>query len=88
MRFHCGPSKEERQKAQLVKTQAEAKLLQKWTPWFAWRPVRVGEDDCRFMETVERRYRLAHACKFNSGRVELVRCLPEYRAVAWPEDGM
>jgi len=26
-----------------------------WHPWFAWRPVRVGHRDCRWLEWVERR---------------------------------
>lgn len=26
-----------------------------WHTWFAWFPVRVGEDDCRWLEKVERR---------------------------------
>lgn len=27
-----------------------------WHPVFAWLPIRVGENDCRWLETVERKY--------------------------------
>lgn len=26
-----------------------------WHRWFAWRPVEVGKNDCRWLETVERK---------------------------------
>ncbi len=88
MRVHCGPSITERQKAQLIQAKLEANRLQRWTPWFAWYPVRIGEDDCRFMETIERRYKLAEAYQLHSGSVSICKYSVEYRAVAWPEDGM
>lgn len=28
--------------------------IEKWHPWFAWHPVRVGHRDWRWFETVER----------------------------------
>lgn len=43
MKFNC-PSPEQ------IKKEMEA-----WHLWFAWRPVRVGEADCRWLETVQRR---------------------------------
>lgn len=46
MRYNCGPSFEARFAAK-----------QEWHRWFAWRPVRVGENDCRWLETVERKGR-------------------------------
>lgn len=27
----------------------------RWHRWYAWRPVRVGKNDCRWFEWVERR---------------------------------
>ena len=44
MKFDCGEtfySKIERTK--------------EWHDWFAWRPVRVANHDCRWLETVERK---------------------------------
>jgi len=40
MRFNCGLSDEE-------------KVV--WHRWFAWKPVKVGPHDCRWLEYVERR---------------------------------
>lgn len=34
---------------------AHAKLFD-WHRWFAWHPVRIGNNDCRWLETVERRF--------------------------------
>lgn len=31
------------------------KKFNEWHRWFAWYPVRVGQRDCRWLETVERR---------------------------------
>ena len=44
MKFNCGPSLTERLEAR-----------EQWHRWFAWRPVRVGPRDCRWLEMVERR---------------------------------
>jgi len=30
------------------------KRIKKWHKWFAWYPVSVGKEDCRWLETVER----------------------------------
>jgi len=29
--------------------------LENWHEWFAWRPVRVGNRDCRWLEKVQRK---------------------------------
>ena len=88
MRIYCGPSKGVKQKARLIRLQAIRDRVQRWRPWFAWRPVRLGEDDCRWMETIERRYRLAVVYEYHDGRSVIMWNKPDYRAVAWPEDGM
>jgi hypothetical protein len=44
MKINCGPTRD-----------VKLKMLRAWHPWFAWRPVRVGESDCRWLEYVERR---------------------------------
>lgn len=63
MKINCGPTPLERESA-----------LQQWHRWFAWKPVRVGPRDCRWLETVERRREL-----LSGGFYSLFRF--EYRAV-------
>lgn len=49
MRFNCGPDRYTRQ---ILK----AKKMMDWHKYFCWFPVRLGEGDCRWLETVERKY--------------------------------
>lgn len=44
MKFDCGDSK-----------QVKNRKKRQWHQWFAWHPVRVGERDCRWLETVYRK---------------------------------
>lgn len=48
MKFNCGPTEQQRR-------QAARDRWCVWHRWFAWFPVRVGANDCRWLETVERR---------------------------------
>lgn len=48
MKFDCGPTPEQRREAYL-------KWRENWHRWFAWRPVRLGANDCRWLEYVERK---------------------------------
>lgn len=50
MKFNCGKKRD-----WLKDYDAAVDYWRQWRPWFAWRPVRVGDDDCRWLETVERR---------------------------------
>lgn len=45
MKIDCGQSK-----------LAKNRHLTDWHPWFAWFPVRLGENDCRWLEVIERKY--------------------------------
>lgn len=45
MKINCGPPAEKRSQ----------KYLQ-WHPHFAWWPARLGDHDCRWLETVERKF--------------------------------
>lgn len=47
MKFRCPDTYLERRK----------RLHMKWRPWFAWYPVRVAPNDCRWLELVERQLR-------------------------------
>lgn len=44
MRINCGPTPKER-----------VKKLKQWHPFFALWPRRVGPNDCRWLETIERK---------------------------------
>lgn len=33
----------------------KCEYLRNWQLWFAWRPVRIGSHDCRWLEFIERR---------------------------------
>lgn len=56
MKFNCGLSKKERKERG---NEAYAKELLRITDWhdvFAWKPINIGLGNCRWLETVERRY--------------------------------
>lgn len=55
MRLNCGLSPET--KRDLKKDREDKKFREaiQWHKWFAWYPVQIGDNDCRWLETVERR---------------------------------
>jgi hypothetical protein len=44
MKLNCGETR-----------QAKIKRLEQWHDWFAWHPVRLGENHCRWLETIQRK---------------------------------
>lgn len=44
MKINCGESWE-----------TKARRMLDWHPYFAWYPIRVGENDCRWLETIQRK---------------------------------
>lgn len=44
MKINCGPTWQERHNAK-----------KDWHRWFAWKPVRFGAQECRWLEYLERR---------------------------------
>lgn len=44
MKFDCG----DRGKAKIAR-------MKEWHRWFAWRPIRLADHDCRWLEVVERK---------------------------------
>jgi hypothetical protein len=65
MRFSCGPSPNERARRALEeedRIKAGLHPRQQWQPFFALWPVRVGENDCRWLEMVEIRERRVYGC--------------------------
>jgi hypothetical protein len=62
MKMNCGPTREER-------ALARHRELKEWHRYFAWRPIRVGRRECRWLETIERKgtfhtLRFAPHCSF------------------------
>lgn len=49
MKLNCGPSIADR-------LHARWKRIQQWHTWFAWRPVRLTDNRCVWLERVLRRY--------------------------------
>lgn len=52
MKFNCGLTQLEKMYSQM-----------EWHDYFAWFPIRVGKNDCRWLETVEHRYTRVTECK-------------------------
>lgn len=75
MKFYCGPTEAERERALKDKAKQEEG---KWFPYFAWLPVRVITGECRWLETVERKRDWLHIWY---GR-EIHWGVTEYRAIA------
>lgn len=48
MIFNCGPSASERWAARMA-------LIKQWHPYFAWLPVRLNDNRCAWLQTVERK---------------------------------
>lgn len=48
MKFDCGPTPGERRFSKQA-------ALRFWHPWFAWKPIRVGSNECYWLETIERK---------------------------------
>jgi hypothetical protein len=70
MRFYCGPSPKEQ-------NEVIAGKLREWHRWFAFLPINIGNDQCAWLEFVERRYPNAEAMR---GSGALWKGNAEYRA--------
>jgi hypothetical protein len=55
VKFNCGDSPETKERKKKEKFKERIESLVKWHRWFAWFPVRVDENDCRWLEYVETR---------------------------------
>ena len=60
MKFKCGPSEEELDK-KIALFRAKVEIMENWHDHFAWWPIKMGPGDCRWLETVERRYSIWHS---------------------------
>lgn len=55
MKINCGPSKAAKLAAKAAAEKAETLRQREWHDFFAWWPRRVGGNDCRWLEMIERR---------------------------------
>lgn len=55
MKINCGPTKEEKDAKLDADWVEEQRRLKHWHLWFAWRPIRLGSRDCRWLEWIERK---------------------------------
>lgn len=55
MRFHCGPSIWERLNTWATERERRRAAKMLWHPWFAWRPVRMIDGECVWLEKIQRR---------------------------------
>ena len=55
MKFNCGPGPETKRKLKRERENAEHRYLIEWHPFFTLLPRRVGENDCRWLEQIERK---------------------------------
>ncbi len=62
MKFNCGPTPDPHLDEKLAKWRKTTTIWRnkhwkkwQWNKWFAWFPVEVSHNDCRWLEVVERR---------------------------------
>jgi hypothetical protein len=55
MKFDCGPTYVERHERRQKAWEDYKASREQWHPYFCWWPKRIGSNDCRWLETVERR---------------------------------
>lgn len=55
MKFNCGPSPETRRRRKRETADAEHRRLIGWHQFFALLPRRVGDNECRWLEMIERK---------------------------------
>lgn len=58
MKFDCDYFKDKRE-ARWKRRLEWFKKSQEWHKWYAWFPVKLGPNDCRWLETIETRIVLA-----------------------------
>lgn len=81
MKLNCGTTFEKRHRDELERLEARLKKLKQWHDVFAFLPVRVGENECRWLETVQRRVPPWYSnIKFDNPIYER---MPELRITEW-----
>lgn len=55
MKFRCGLTKETKEQRERDHLRAKWAWQEQWHDWYAWFPVKVADNDCRWLETVRRR---------------------------------
>lgn len=62
MKFNCGPSPETKRRREREAADEARLYYTNWHPFFAILPRRVGENDCRCFERIERKGTVRWAC--------------------------
>ena len=70
MKFNCGMSPEAKAAKKQLEFKKRIESRIEWNRWFAWRPVRVGEEDCRWLEYVERRLKPVYDYSFSRRKLD------------------
>lgn len=79
MKFNCRKLTGE---TEALRRLERRQALQEWHKVFAWWPILVDDNDCRWLEWVERRYNTFDADEIVYGSVDLDSVTrPEYRAI-------
>lgn len=82
MKFNCGASEAVKRKSHKEHCEERIKELKQWRKVFALWPIRVGENDCRWLEYVEVRYPSArYGHNALSGEYGIIWDIPEHRAI-------
>ena len=74
MKIDCGPTRADKDKIYINK---RLKRME-WQKWFDWYPVRIASHDCRWFETIERKYKFEMSYYNCTG-------FWEYRAISIPK---
>lgn len=81
MKFNCGLSPEAKRKLKDEAANELHRYLIEWHPFFALIPRRVGENDCRWLERIERKgTRVQRLCPTPVGMMYYWAYQWEYRA--------
>lgn len=81
MKFACGLTKEEKIKIARSKHHAWLRSRIEWHRFFAWYPIQIASNDCRWFEFVERKYE-GHLWDLGAGEMSAAVYFdaPKYRA--------
>lgn len=56
MKINCDYFKDRRE----ARDEAYVARITEWHDWYAWFPIRLGNNDCRWFETIKRRGRFSY----------------------------
>ena len=83
MKFDCGLTRKNRIKAARLQRIADAEKAERtWIRNFCWWPKQLGDNDCRWLEFIEKRPRYEYHCLSSGDKWDVKRIWTwEYRAI-------